>query len=542
MRLSLLAVVPVLVVACSTFGSDDNGGSSGPGPGAGEDSGLDPVTGTAADEALLFNALPKDPVFVTQGSSAKITLNIVRGRNVPDPITVTVEGLPTGVATPLLQFGIGEAKADLVIQAAGDAAQGAIHAKVRATSGKLTTVTAIELFVRGAPGALDTTFGDKGFAGPLVGDGKANFPTDLKVLTDGRILAIGQCNVVQTTVVNNASATCVIRLSTDGQRDTSYGAGGISSIALSMPVKAAPASNGRIVVLGGGDSFEETNKVRLARLNADGTRDTTFGVNGVCEPLAGPAGTTFLAGAVDLVARPTDGSLFAEFTYRASSPYMIGILKVGPNCESAPSFGDAGVVGVSWSTSTRPLGLVLRGEAPIVTGRAHVDSPTFGTAQLDGSTGGLDLGFGTSGLLTWSAASKPANALTQFSGVVVLPTGAVVGNFPLANGFALTSIDPGGKALSPGFATSGAVSVTTTGTPTDLVRQADGKLLVNISASGTADVRRFSASGAPDSGFGKAGTFADARFSSKRVALQNDGRIVVLGQFGKDLALVRLWN
>ena len=74
MRLSLLAVVPVLVVACSTFGSDDNGGSSGPGPGAGEDSGLDPVTGTAADEALLFNALPKDPVFVTQGSSAKIKI------------------------------------------------------------------------------------------------------------------------------------------------------------------------------------------------------------------------------------------------------------------------------------------------------------------------------------------------------------------------------------------------------------------------------------------------------------------------------------
>ncbi len=131
-------------------------------------------------------------------------------------------------------------------------------------------MTAIELFVRGAPGALDTTFGDKGFAGPLVGDGKANFPTDLKVLTDGRILAIGQCNVVQTTVVNNASATCVIRLSTDGQRDTSYGAGGISSIALSMPVKAAPASNGRIVVLGGGDSFEETNKVRLARLKPTG--------------------------------------------------------------------------------------------------------------------------------------------------------------------------------------------------------------------------------------------------------------------------------
>ena len=64
-------------------------------------------------------------------------------------------------------------------------------------------------------------------------------------------------------------------------------------------------------------------------------RFLSFGVNGVCEPLAGPAGTTFLAGAVDLVARPTDGSLFAEFTYKASSPYMIGILKVGPNCESA---------------------------------------------------------------------------------------------------------------------------------------------------------------------------------------------------------------
>jgi len=502
------------------------------------------VDGTPADEALLFNALPKTPFFVTQGASATVPLSIVRGRNVLDPITVTVEEFPTGVAPALLQFGIGEAKAQLVIQAAGDAAQGPIHAKVRATSGAITTTTALELFVRGAPGTLDTTFGDKGFVGPLVGDGKDNLPADLKVLPDGRILTTGQCNVIATTTANVASSTCLIRLSADGQRDASYGTAGIASSATpSMPVRAAEASSGRVVVLGGGDFFEETNKLRLTRLNADGTRDTTFGANGVCEPLAGPSSMTFLAGATDLVVRASDGSLFMQFTYKNPSPYKIGVLRVGPNCESVSSFGDAGVVGVSWSAVTRPLGLVLRGETPVVIGRAHVDAPTFGAVQLDGANGALDPSFGTSGLFTWNAASKPENAVTQRSGVEVLPTGAVVANFPLADGFALTSIAPGGKALSPGFGTGGATTIKTAGTPTDLVRQSDGKLLVNISALGApADVRRFNADGTADSGFGKAGSFIDTRLTGKRVALQKDGRIVVFGRSGSDLALVRLWN
>ena len=61
MRLSLLAVVPVVLLACSTFGSDDGNGGGGGGGGGDQDSGLDPVTGTPADEALLLTALPKRP-------------------------------------------------------------------------------------------------------------------------------------------------------------------------------------------------------------------------------------------------------------------------------------------------------------------------------------------------------------------------------------------------------------------------------------------------------------------------------------------------
>ena len=95
MRRSLLAVVPVLLLACSTFGSDDGNGGGGPGGGGGEDSGVDPVNGTAADEALLLTALPKTPFYVIQGASVSVPLTIMRGRNVPDPITVTMADLPT---------------------------------------------------------------------------------------------------------------------------------------------------------------------------------------------------------------------------------------------------------------------------------------------------------------------------------------------------------------------------------------------------------------------------------------------------------------
>lgn len=547
MRLPALAALPIFQLACSTFGSDGAGGS---GTGGDEDGGQKAVDGTPADEALLFNALPKTPFFVTQGASTTVSLNIVRGRNVPDPITVTVEDLPTGVAHALLQFGIGEAKAQLVIQAAGDAAQGPIRAKVRATSGKVTTTTPIEVFVRGAPGTLDTTFGDRGFVSQVVGDGKENPPADLQMLADDRFVVVGQCDFQRLdSGLPGTSGTCLARFSSEGTRDATYGggAGGVTSLPThAFPTNAVLAAGGKLVILGGGNSFIPVGKIGIKRLNTDGTLDITFGTGGVCETQINAAGSTYVAGTARLAIRASDGSLFAAFQ-NDTSPKTVGLLRVGPNCEAVTSFGSSGVTSVGWSTgNARVLGLVLRGEKPLLTGRAFDQVASgWGAAQVDGTSGALDTNFGTGGKLFYpTAVTTPAQYFAtsgQFSGVVILPSGSVIVNYPQSGGFVMASIEPDGKSLTPTFGVGGLLTVSSERRPTDLVRQSDGKLLVNLSGSG-AEVRRLTSSGTLDPAFGNAGVFVDPRLQSWRIAQQRDGRIVILGAAARDMALLRIWN
>lgn len=130
--------------------------------------------------------------------------------------------------------------------------------------------------------------------------------------------------------------------------------------------------------------------------------------------------------------------------------------------------------------------------------------------------------------------------------MVLLPNGAIVASFRLATGLVVASIEADGKSLTPGFGNGGRLTVDTAGRPTDLARQPDGKLLLNVyDSAATASVRRLNANGTADATFAKAGVFVDPRFRSRRVALQKDGRIIVMGQGTtgfNNMTLVRLWN
>ncbi|HSO34652.1 MAG TPA: hypothetical protein VLT33_19090 [Labilithrix sp.] len=525
----MLLSLPLMLLACSTFGSDDASSSGSTPPG--EDAGIDAVDGTPVDELLSLVPLAKGPVFVIQGASVEVPLTILRGKNVPDPITVTVEGLPTGVAPALLQFGIGETKAKLSIQAAGDATQALVQAKVRVTSGKITSTTPLELFVRGAPGALDTTFGDNGFVAKAIGDGKDNSARDLQLLADDSLIVVGDSSSLN---------ACIAKYSRDGKRDATFGTAGVARLqTLANAGAAAVTATGKLVIAGGAGLKFDT--ISLQRLNSDGSFDQSFGTNGICDSVAG-----LIANPVTgLSVRPKDGAIFAQFHYRvAGGAVAMGLLKKGANCEAQPTFGTSGNAPVSWSTKTFPLGLTLRADRPVLIGRSAVDPTNYGIAQVDGDTGALDAAFGTNGTMSWTTASKPDADTGSHSGIALLPTGAVVANIPLQTGFVIASIEPDGKTLSPNFGTAGTVAINY-GNPTDLVRQSDGKLLVNI-ASAVSDVRRLNANGSSDMTFGSGGQYVDNRFRGQRVKQQQDGRIILFGEVGAfgdhDISLVRLWN
>ena len=102
-----------------------------------------------------------------------------------------------------------------------------------------------------------------------IGSGFSHEITAIVVQPDGKILVGGGFNTVNGAVQNR-----LIRLNADGTKDTSFNIGAgfngvnIHSIALQ--------SDGKILVGGNFTNFNGTNQNNLIRLNSSGSRDTTF--------------------------------------------------------------------------------------------------------------------------------------------------------------------------------------------------------------------------------------------------------------------------
>ncbi|MDB5326851.1 MAG: hypothetical protein JWM57_2420 [Phycisphaerales bacterium] len=138
---------------------------------------------------------------------------------------------------------------------------------------------------------VDTAFGLSG-AATVDAFGKADLPTAAAVQADGRILVASQS--VTTLNGNGVTAISVVRLNTNGSLDDGtatdttpkdvFGAAGVATILFSQygqaPTAIAVQADGKILV-GGTVNSSSTAYWIITRLNADGSRDKTFGRNGV---------------------------------------------------------------------------------------------------------------------------------------------------------------------------------------------------------------------------------------------------------------------
>jgi uncharacterized delta-60 repeat protein len=116
-------------------------------------------------------------------------------------------------------------------------------------------------------GTLDTAFTAN------IGTGSNNWIYSIAVQSDGKILLGGLF-----TTFNGATVNRIVRLNSDGTRDTAFttntGTGANSSI-----LEVAIQSDGKILLSGTFTAFNGVTINRLVRLNSDGTRDTTFTTN-----------------------------------------------------------------------------------------------------------------------------------------------------------------------------------------------------------------------------------------------------------------------
>jgi uncharacterized delta-60 repeat protein len=301
----------------------------------------------------------------------------------------------------------------------------------------------------------------------------------------------------------------VARLKADGSVDATFAANTDNVVS-----GVAVLPDGKIVIAGDFTNVNGTNGInRIARLNADGTRDTNFN--------SGGAGTNFQ---VFCIAVQADGKLVLGGEFTSVNGTTVGhIARLNPTgtLDASFNFGgsgaDATVRGVAIDADGK---LVLGGDF------AKVNGTNVGHVARLNADGTLDTGFNAGG------AGANANVLSvavQADGKLVF--GGVFTSINSTNGLNRiarlntdgavdTSFNPGGAGANAGVAT---VAV-----------QADGRLVlggdfgqVNTTVAG--GFARLNADGTPDASFNPGGSGADS--SVFTLAARADGKLLLGGYF-----------
>lgn len=439
-------------------------------------------------------------------------------------------------------------------------------------------------------GTLDRTFGIDGRVSTTIGTG-LDEAYGLTLQSDGRIIVVG---------TGNESVIEVARYNTDGSLDASFDSDGklTTPIGVNSQARAVTVQGDGQILVTGSSSIGVTEDYTTVRYNPDGSLDTTFngtgisrivdntGVDRANNVVVQPDGKILIGGspAAFVVARlNADGTLDTSFDgegvltpYNLLGPITIllqpdgkivvvggglqilkkGILALRFNADGSPdtSFGADGRASVFFkqgdvvasTAALQPDGkLVATGysfdsygsPADIVVTRYNVD-------------GSLDTTLGVEGRVTTNVGTRNCTA----QAVVVQPDGKIINvgsTYGGASGqdLALIRYNPAGT-LDGTFGTDGIV-VTPTGPQDEQANgaalQSDGKILVTgrsiVGSRMYFLVVRYMPDGSLDATFGTGGKVSTPvggnSDSALAVAIQGDGKIVVVGESLNDTYSLR---
>ena len=260
-----------------------------------------------------------------------------------------------------------------------------------------------------ADGSPDTSFGPGGFRSVDFGT-KFQEADDIAIQPDGKIVAAGK------SLPNGGLASYALaRLNTDGSLDTSFGTGGKVTFGDGrLALGVALQGDGKIVVVG-----RALTGMRVARFNADGSVDTSFGQAGEAAPAfpgasAGreiaiqPDGKIVLVGS----AHPTASSTSNDF----------GVARLDPTGALDPTFSNDGITIVDLgSTDDQASGVALQTNGKIVVGGNGDANDELAALRLN-ADGSADTSFGGDGIVGVGFASP-----TQSGGdVAIQPDGQIL--------------------------------------------------------------------------------------------------------------------
>jgi len=245
-----------------------------------------------------------------------------------------------------------------------------------------------------ADGSRDASF-NGGNALQVDWIGAPDRATRVLLQPDGKIVLAGTATTVYTPSTDD-SAIALVRLNADGSLDTGFGSGGraVAELAqLDFGQAAVLQPDGRIVVAGRvSDNRGDDAHLAVARFNADGTLDTTFGSGGTVRHGE-------LADATALALQP-DGRLVLALAHTEAGNTGFGVVRLNADGSVDTAFGAAGLARLDIGPGIDvPLGLALQADGRIVAVGSALNTATsydFVVARLLPS-GAADTAFGSGG-------------------------------------------------------------------------------------------------------------------------------------------------
>jgi uncharacterized delta-60 repeat protein len=345
------------------------------------------------------------------------------------------------------------------------------------------------------------------------GSGFTGTVTSFATQSDGKIIAVGNFGNYSGSISNR-----IIRLNTDGTRDTSFNIGtGFNVEAERVKVQ----SDGKIVVVGGFTTYSGSSQFGIIRLNTDGTRDTSFNT-----------GTGIGGNPAYSLAIQSDGKYLIGGNYTAYS---------GSSSTRMTRINTNGTFDATFNTGTDGFNgfvnsIEVQSDAKIIAGGSYTtysgSTVTYITRLNTNGTRDTSFNIGTTGF----------NAFVQE--VFIEPTTQkviVLGNFTQYSGSStnttrLTRINPNGTQ-DTSFVTGTGLNTVTGFPPNHISIQSDGKIYVGgtfTTYNGTTCNRfvRLNSSGSIDTTFPLATTSSATGFGNTvRTVIVSGSNVYFGGDF-----------
>jgi uncharacterized delta-60 repeat protein len=302
-----------------------------------------------------------------------------------------------------------------------------------------------------ADGSLDTAFGQNGRVTVQVGN-SPGVATSLVVRPDGTIDVGGRFD--NSIDVTSAASVGVIQITPTGALDTSFGNQGFATLPALDPDQQSFSglggmtltASGQLIVVGQGITQNGTSTAfYAARLNQNGSLDSTFGTGGVAMvpvTLNGitinqgtavavqPSGRIIVAGKAATAVLPN-----GIFTLDLSDSVVFGLTSNGTLDTSfgGPSAnGEVILAPVATSDSTQGIrqvaAMTLSSSGQIVLAETDTSySSAYGTGQAIGdltrlnADGTIDTTFGAAGTATFTNGLTPLGVTVQANGQILVP-------------------------------------------------------------------------------------------------------------------------